>query len=124
MNVTLDVNVHVLPTEIMVTVTAHVLFAGAVWFEPAATLTVIVALPFLFEAPVTVMVVPLTDTVAMPVSLLEAVTAPFPVRVTVIVPLGVLSVSDSDVGLMLILPAALLMVQFTLLAEVVPSAHL
>ena len=62
-------------------VTLHVAFAGARWFVPSATLTVMVAVPPPFF--VTVTVVP--DTVAVAIEELLVVTEifPFPARVTV-----------------------------------------
>ena len=62
-------------------VTLTVLLAGAVWFVPAATVTVIVALPF--DTPRMVTVVPDTLTVATLVLLDDAETAPSPGLVTV-----------------------------------------
>ena len=59
----------------------QLLFAGAVWFVPAATETVIVAVPAAFF--VTVTVVPETATAATLVLLEVAVMAPSPGRVAV-----------------------------------------
>ena len=101
------------------TVTAQVLLAGAVWFVPAATLMVIVALPL--ALPVTVTVVPDTLTVAAEVLLLEAEIVPSPALVTVMVLLFVVVSSVMLVGEMLRLPAALEIAHMTFLAVVVPS---
>ena len=87
----------------------------------AATFTVTVALPF--SRPVTVIVVPLTCTLATPGALLWALMAPVPARVTVMVLVG-LSVSRVRLcGFRLTLPAALPMDQVTVFGSVVPSAH-
>ena len=71
--------------------------------------------------PVMVTIFPLTETVAMSVALEDAEIAPSPARVTVIAPLVVVASRDSVSALRLRLPAALPMVQETLLAVVVPS---
>ncbi len=113
---------HVLSAKLAfrkLTSTVHVLLVGAVWFVPAATLTVIVALPF--ETPVTVTVFPLTLTVAVPGALLTALIAPSPALVTVMPALVVLLSRVIVVGLMDKLPLALPMVQVAFLAVVVPS---
>lgn len=67
-----------------VTVTEHVLLAGAAWLVPSPTLIVIVADPAAF--PVTVMIFPDTLTVATLGALETAEITPFPARVAVIVP--------------------------------------
>ena len=66
-------------------VTAQVLLAGAVWFVPAATLMVMVALPVVSFTLETVTVVPETETLATPVALDVALITPSPALVTVIV---------------------------------------
>ena len=74
--------------------------------------------------PVTVTVVPDTDTVATLVLLDTAETVPVPVRVTVIVSDGVLIVRAIELLFRLEVPAAFPIVQDTDFAAVVPSAHL
>ena len=101
--------------------TLQVLSAGAVWFVPAATLTVIVALPFALL--VTVTVVPLTLTVATLVLLDLAEIAPSPARVTEIVPVLALMFRLMLDLFKARLPTALPMLQVTALAAVLPSGH-
>ena len=102
-------------------VTLMVLFAGAVWFVPSATFTVMVDEPP--PTAVTVTVVPDTDTVATLVLLDVAVIAPSPARVTVIVPvlveafrLRLVLLRDSE-------PAALLIFHVAFFAVTDPSDH-
>ena len=95
--------------------------AGAVWFVPAATLTVIVALPL--ALPVTVTVFPLTETVATLVLLELALIAPSPARVTVNCLLGSRELSVRLVALRLEEPAAFPMDQATVFAPLDPSGH-
>ena len=101
------------------TVTLQVWLAGALWFVPAATLTVMVALPL--ATPVTVTVVPLTLTVAAAVLLLLALMVPLPARVTVMFLLLLFISSVIVVGLMDRLPAAFPIDQLTVFAVVVLS---
>ena len=89
------------------------------WFVPAATFTVIVAVPSAFA--VTVTVFPLTLTVATLVLLEVAEIAPLPLLVTVIAFVAFTDVSAAVVGLMLKLPAALPILQETVFAVIVPS---
>ena len=107
----------------MFTWTVQVLFAGALWLVPAATLMVMVAVPN--TLPVTVTVVPDTLTVATLVVLLEvAVMAPSPARVTAMV-LAVVALFNVMLDLFRDrLPAAFPMVQLADFAVVVPSLHL
>ena len=74
--------------------------------------------------PVTVILFPETLTVAIPELPEMAEIAPSPARVTVIVPVFVVLFSVILVGLRLREPAAFPIVQFTVFAVVVPSAHL
>ena len=69
------------------------------------------------------MVVPLTLTVAILVLLEDAVTTPFPGRVTVIVPVLVALFRVRLDLFRVKLPAAFPMLQFTFLAPVPPSVH-
>ena len=101
------------------TVTAQVLLAGAVWFVPAATLIVMVALPLAF--PVTVTVLPDTLTVAAAVLLLTALIVPSPLRVTAMALLFVVVSSVMLAGEMERLPAAFPILQLTLFGVVLPS---
>ena len=104
-----------------VTDTLQVLFAGAVWLVPSATLTVMVAV--LLALAVTVTVVPDTLTVATLVLLEEADTAPFPARVTEMVP-DMVPVLNARLDLFKLEdPAALPMDQATVFAAVLPSLH-
>lgn len=96
-----------------VTVTEHVLLAGAAWLLPSPTLTVIVADPATF--PVTVMVFPDTLTEATLGALETAEMAPFPARVAVIVLDSVAALKVMEVLFRVRLPAALLIVQLTVL---------
>ena len=89
------------------TVTLNVIDVAALWFEPCATFTVIVVVPYFFG--VNVNVVPLTDTVATLVSLDDADTVPSPLRVTVTVfVVGYVSVWSA---IEVILPGILVTVQ-------------
>ena len=106
----------------MFTWTVQVLFAGALWLVPAATLMVMVAVPN--TLPVTVTVVPDTLTVATLVLLEVAVMAPSPARVTAMV-LAVVALFSVMLDLFRDrLPAAFPMVQLADFAVVVPSLHL
>lgn len=78
----------------------------------------IVALPD--ALPVTVTVVPDTDTVATPVLLDDALTVPLPDRVTVSVPVNTPGTSDILVALKLALHNAFPMLHFAVLAAVLP----
>ena len=103
------------------TVTFMVLSLGAVWLVPAATFTVILAVPAL--RPVIFTLVPLTSTLAVAVLLDVALITPSPARVT-----ATLSVSEEMFSVTLLfasvrLPAALPMAHVTLLALVLPSDH-
>ena len=102
-------------------VTAQVLLAGAVWFVPAATLMVMVALPVVSFTLETVTVVPETVTFATPVLLELALTTPLPARVTVIDFDLLEAFSVMEVGLMLKEPAALPIDHTTVFAVVLPS---
>ena len=101
--------------------TEHVLFAGALWLVPAATLTVMVALPL--ALPVTVTVLPLTETVAMLVLLELALIVPSPVLVTTICLLGSRELSAMLDTFRLKDPAAFPIDQETVLAALDPSGH-
>ena len=105
-----------------VTSTEQVLLAGAVWLVPAATLTVIVALPLALA--VTVTTEPETLTEATVGALEVAVILPSPALVTVMVSVVFAAVSLMEVLFKDKLPAALAMLQATVLAPVLPSAHL
>ena len=105
-----------------VTVTEHVLLAGAAWLLPSPTLTVIVADPAAF--PVTVMILSDTLTEATLGALETAEMAPFPARVAVIVPDSAAALKVIEVLFRVKLPAALLIVQLTVFAVVLPSGHL
>ena len=103
------------------TVTPQVLFCGAVWLLPSATLMVMVALPS--ATPVTRTVSPDTSTVATLVLLDCAEIAPFPARFTAIVlnlleELRVIAVLSK-----VKLPAALPIDQGAVFAPVPPSLH-
>ena len=100
---------------------AQVLFEGARWFVPSATLTVMVALPG--ATPVTTTLFPDTCTVAIPVLLDVALIAPSPALVTAITWTPPAPPRVALVGLRLRLPADLTMLQGTDLAEEDPSGH-
>ena len=87
----------------------------------AATLTVTVTSPFSW--PVTVILFPLTLTLATSGALLCALIAPVPDLVTVMVLLGLSASRVMLVGERERLPAAFWMLQATVLSPVVPSAH-
>ena len=101
--------------------TATVLLPGAVWFVPAATLIVIFAVPVLSFPLWIVTTVPLTETVATLASLVCAEIAPSPARVTMTVLLFAELFRTTLVALRLKEPAALPIVQLTVLADVLPS---
>ena len=102
-------------------VTLTVLFAGAVWFVPSATFTVMVDEPL--PTAVTVTVVPDTETVATLVLLDVAVIAPSPARATVTLLVSVAVFNVTEEILRLRLPAAFAILHVTFFATVVPSLH-
>ena len=104
------------------TSTEHGLVDGAGWWGPAATLTVIVALPLALA--VTVTTEPETLTEATVGALEVAVILPSPSLVTVMVSVVFAAVSLMEVLFKDKLPVALAILQATVLAPVLPSANL